>query len=174
MSTSLPNACAVIVMGVSGVGKTTLAQALAAAMKCPFIEGDSLHDERSVAKMRAGQALTDEDRWPWLDRVGAALKESASQHGVAVGACSALRKCYRDRLRATASANTRFILLLAPRQTLEARMSTRTGHYMPTSLLDSQLATLEMPSAEDGVLMLDARQSPAELVGAILYWLEHS
>lgn len=164
----------IIVMGVSGVGKTTLATLLARQLRCSFIEGDSLHDERCVGLMRSGIALTDADRWPWLDRVGAALASAAAEHTVAVGACSALRRSYRDRLRSAITIPVRFVLLQAPRTDVEQRMRQRSAHYMPIALLDSQLATLEVPTDEDRVLLLDARQPPEALVAATLDWRERS
>jgi gluconokinase len=140
----------VIVMGVSGCGKTTFGTALAERLACGFIEGDRLHPPANIAKMSAGTPLTDDDRWPWLQAIAAAL---VAQPG-ALASCSALKRTYRDRLR-HAGGDLGFICLDLPRPELERRMSLRRGHFMPAGLLDSQLATLESPAAEDRVLMVD-------------------
>lgn len=163
---------AVVVMGVSGCGKSTLGALLAGALDCPFLEGDDFHDARSVAKMRAGQPLVDDDRWPWLDRLGAAIGETRGMHGGAVAACSALKRSYRERLRAAIAAPVRFILLDARPEELLRRLSQRPGHYMPASLLESQLATLERPGADEAILTLDATAPPERLRDVAQDWLE--
>ena len=154
-------------MGVSGCGKTTFGAALAARLDAPFIEGDRLHPAANVERMSAGVPLTDEDRWPWLDLVGAAL----AGPGSAVGSCSALRRVYRDRLRAAAGPDLRFICLMLPRAELELRMRERRGHFMPPALLDSQLATFEPPFGEDGILILDGTLPVARGVEQAFDWL---
>jgi gluconokinase len=165
---------AIIVMGVSGTGKSTLGALLARTLACPFLEGDDFHDPAAVEKMRNGQPLDDADRWPWLDRLGSALGEAAAANGRAVAACSALRRCYRDRLIAAAGGRVRFVLLDNDREELLRRLSDRPGHYMPPSLLDSQLDTLERPGPDEPVLTLGSRQTPADLCTAALAWLESS
>jgi len=162
---------AIVTMGVSGCGKSTLGALLARRLGCAFLEGDAFHDETAVAKMRAGRPLTDEDRWPWLDRLGLAIKEALASEGQAVAACSALRLKYRDRLRAAIGAPVRFVLLEASREELLKRMTERPDHYMPVSLLDSQLATLERPAAEEQVFALDALISPDQLCDSVESWL---
>lgn len=169
-----PPGFAVVVMGVSGCGKSTLGALLAGALDCPFLEGDDFHDARSVAKMRAGQPLVDEDRWPWLDRLGAAIGETLATHGGVVAACSALKRGYRERLRTAIAAPARFILLDAQPEELLRRLSQRAGHYMPASLLESQLATLERPDTDEGVLIVDAAAPPERLRGLAQDWLETS
>jgi gluconokinase len=156
----------VVVMGVSGSGKTTVGQALAERLSLPFTDGDDLHPEANVAKMAAGIPLTDDDRWPWLDAVGAALA-----HGAQVVACSALRRAYRDRLRAAAP-GIALVLLDAPRDVLAARLTDRPGHFMPPALLDSQLQTLELPGPGEEVLTVDATRPVGRLVDEIAAWLE--
>jgi len=165
-----PNA--IVVMGVSGCGKSTLGALLAEALDCPFLEGDSFHSPEAVEKMRGGEALTDEDRWPWLDRVGKAAVKAIESHGVAVLACSALRLAYRDRLRSAIGLPVRFVFLENSREHLLARLGNRPEHYMPASLLDSQLATLERPLPEEAVSTLDADQAPEALRDAVLGWLK--
>jgi gluconokinase len=156
----------VAVCGVSGSGKTTVGEALAARLGVPFTDGDDLHPTANVRKMAAGVPLTDADRWPWLDAVGTVLAQ-----GARVVACSALRRVYRDRLRAAAP-RLALVLLDAPRDMLAARISGRPGHFMPVDLLDSQLRTLEAPGADEGVLTVDATLPVARIVDEIAAWLE--
>lgn len=154
----------VVVMGVTGSGKTTVGEALAHALELPFLDGDSLHSVASVERMRAGIALTDDDRWPWLDRIGARLGDAGRGPGGLVVACSALRRSYRDRLRAAAP-GLRFVFLDGSRDLLDRRLGTRSGHYMPRTLLASQLETLERPAAdEDDVLHLLVDEPVAQIV----------
>lgn len=134
---------AIVVMGVMGAGKSTLARKLATELSLPFIEGDDLHAPESRAKMAAGVPLTDEDRWPWLERVGAALANGG------VAACSALARRYRGALRNAAGRDVLFVFLDVPRADLERRVVTRTGHFVSPSLLDSQIALLEPPGADE-------------------------
>lgn len=140
---------AVVVMGVSGgCGKTAVAAGLARRSGRRAVDADDLHSPEAVAKMRAGQALVDADRLPWLDRVGAALADGvAGRQGIVV-ACSALRRIYRDRLRA-ACPGVRFVFLDGDRELIAGRMARRRDHYMPASLLDSQLQTLERPGPDE-------------------------
>ena len=159
-------------MGVSGSGKSTLGALLADRLDCPFLEGDDFHDARAVAKMRAGRPLDDDDRWPWLDRLGEAVARSLAPGRPVVAACSALRRSYRQRLRDAIGAPTRFVLLDASQDELLRRLTQRSGHYMPASLLDSQLATLERPDADEAVFTLDAAAPPEQLCDMTQAWLE--
>jgi gluconokinase len=134
---------AAVVMGVTSCGKTTLGEALAKALQVKFVEGDSLHPPANIAKMSSGQPLNDEDRWPWLSKVGESLRGS---EGI-ITSCSSLKKIYRDLIVAEAARPVMFIHLDGPREVLAARIAARKGHFMPPSLLDSQLATLERLSA---------------------------
>jgi len=143
-------------MGVAGCGKTTIAQALAARLGARMIEGDRLHSAANIAKMSAGTPLTDEDRWPWLGQIGAAL---AGSEGV-VAACSALKRVYRETIARGAGRPVAFVFLSGDRSLIEARMHLRTGHFMPTSLLDSQFATLQEPTAGELAVTLDLAQPP--------------
>jgi gluconokinase len=162
------NACAVVVMGVSGCGKTSVAEGLAASLGAAFIEGDSLHPAVNVDKMSHGIALTDEDRWPWLDTVGRAMADVLAGNGSVVVSCSALKKAYRDRLRSSAGGKLAFVFLKGSRELLMSRMAAREGHFMPVSLLDSQLATLEDPSGEAGVVTVDIDASIDAIVASAL------
>lgn len=144
----------IVVMGVSGCGKSSVGLGIATALGLDFVEGDALHPPENIALMSAGIPLTDADRWPWLDRVAARLAEAREGRGVVVS-CSALKRSYRDRLRAGAGRPLRFVFLTGSRAVLKSRMGHRTGHFMPTSLLDSQLATLEPPTGEPLVVTVD-------------------
>jgi len=159
-------------MGVSGSGKSTLGRLLAQKLGCRFIEGDELHDPSSIEKMRNGQALSDADRWPWLDRLGSALHEATEADGLVVGACSALKFRYRERLTGIVGAPTSFIMLETDREELSRRLDRREDHYMPASLLASQLEALERPHASERALILDAGQTPEALCRASCEWLE--
>lgn len=162
---------AVIVMGVSGSGKSTLGDLLAASLACPFLEGDDFHDAAAVAMMRGGEPLTDVERWPWLDRIGAALAQDVRAHGMAVAACSSLRRVYRERLAAAVGAPVRFVMLDNDADELWRRLTSRPGHYMPASLLESQLNTLERPDPDECAVILDSHEPPAQLCRKALDWL---
>lgn len=154
---------ALVVMGVSGSGKSTVAAGIAAALGLHFIDGDGLHSPASVARMQAGTPLGDDDRWPWLERIAKRLVDDGQWPRGVVIACSALRRAYRDRIRAGAP-GVRFVFLDGPAGLIRARMAGRAGHYMPESLLASQLQTLEPPGeGEPDVLRLDIAL-PAEAV----------
>jgi gluconokinase len=150
-----------IVMGVSGSGKTTFGLALAEAKSVPFFDGDDLHTPAARAKMTAGIALNDADRAPWLDRIGAELADTAAHPRGAIVACSALRRAYRDRLRAAVGRDLRFVFLDGDKELMRRRVADRRGHYMPASLIDSQFAALEPPSGEDDVATIAADASLA-------------
>ncbi len=158
----------VVIMGVSGSGKTTVGEALAARLAMPFVEADALHPKVNRDKMTAGIPLTDDDRWPWLDTVGARIEDVRREgHGV-IATCSALKRVYRDRLRAKVTGPLLFVLLDSPQDVLAGRMANRKGHFMPPALLISQLATLEKPMlGEPGMLVVDGTRPVAELVAAI-------
>jgi gluconokinase len=153
----------ILIMGVSGCGKSSVGAALGERLGIPYRDGDDLHPAENVEKMRAGIPLSDADRWPWLDRVARVLHDDAP---VIVG-CSALRRAYRDRIRSAAGGAVRFVHLTGSREVIATRMAARTGHYMPATLLDSQFATLE-PPAPDEALTLDIAASMGALVDAIL------
>ena len=171
-----PARVAVAVMGVSGSGKTTLGQAIAAHLGIAFVDGDDLHPPANVAKMTAGTPLTDEDRGPWLDRVGATLADGAAHPGGVVVACSALRRAYRDRIRAAAGADLRFVFLRADESEMVARVTARTDHYMPPTLVHSQFTTLEVPdpSIESDVMTLPAMGPVEGKAEAAVDWLRRS
>jgi carbohydrate kinase (thermoresistant glucokinase family) len=148
----------VVMMGVSGSGKSTVAHRLAEELGWDFEEGDDLHPAVNVAKMAAGEPLTDADREPWLAAVASWIdgEIDSGRHGVIT--CSALKRGYRDLLRRP---QVLFVYLSVPRAELRRRLRHRTGHYMPASLLDSQLATLEPPAADEHALTVAGTEAPA-------------
>ena len=151
-----------VVMGVSGSGKSTIAAQLAGRLGLPYVDGDDLHPQANVDKMHAGTPLTDEDRWPWLDRVAAALTETTTAKGGVVLACSALRRIYRDRLRTGTDGAVRFAFLDVSFDVIEARLAKRVHHFMPRQLLDSQFRTLERPGRDETDVMTIPSDRPAD------------
>ena len=156
-----------VVMGVSGSGKTAIGSALARSLGVEFVEGDDFHPEENVKRMASGIALTDEDRAPWLRSIAARLSEAKRAGTGLVVSCSALKRSYRDLLRAEAG-EVHFIFLKGARALIAERLATRSGHFMPPSLLDSQFAALEQPSADEGVWECDVRESPGDLVATLV------
>src|SRR5437870_849838 len=156
----------VVVMGVTGSGKTAVGSALAAELGWPFLDGDDFHPPANVAKMASGTPLTDADRWPWLDRLADEMPAILAHGGNAVLACSALKQAYRVRLAAAAKApcEVRFVYLRADHATIAARLAARKHRYMPATLLASQFATLEEPA---DAIVVDASASIADEVARI-------
>ncbi len=154
----------VVIMGVSGSGKSTIGRHLATRLGWPFGDGDDFHPTANVVKMRLGQPLTDEDRRPWLDRIAQFMRETEAAGGNAVIACSALKELHRNWLLKGESW-VRFFHLAGPMELIAARMKSRTDHFMPVSLLESQFATLELPN---DVTRLDIARTPDELVAEIV------
>ncbi len=155
-----------VVMGVTGAGKSTIGQLLAERLGWTFQEGDDLHPAANVAKMRAGIPLTDEDREPWLARVAGWIETRLSAGESGVVTCSALRRCYRDLL--ARHGGVTFVYLAVDGPTLEQRLAERRGHYMSPALLDSQLELLEEPSPDEPVVRVDAGQQPEASVDQVL------
>lgn len=153
-------------MGVAGVGKTTVGRLVAAELGLPFHDADELHSEASRAKMAAGTPLAEEDRAPWL-RALAERMAAWEQEGGAVLACSALRARHRQRLAAAAPGRVCFVFLDAPADLIRTRLAARVGHYIPASLLDSQLETLERPGADEA-MRVDAGGTPSETARAVI------
>jgi gluconokinase len=154
----------VIVMGVSGSGKTLIGSALAKAIGARFAEADRFHPPENINRMSAGMPLRDEDRWGWLDAIAIEISDAERKGETLVVTCSALKRIYRDRLR-LASRDIRFVYLEVDRDTAAARVAARKGHFMPASLIDSQYADLQDPAADENAITLDARRTPSEIVG---------
>jgi gluconokinase len=161
---------AIVIMGISGCGKSTLGNALAEATCYRFIEGDDLHAPENIAKMSAGIALTDDDRWPWLERVADVLG-TAGQSGGVIVSCSALKYAYRDFLRFRSQQPILFVFPNLPVEIVRARLRHRSDHYMPPSLVDSQLAILEPPRPDERVLILNGSPTTAQSVNLVMGYL---
>ena len=154
-------------MGVSGCGKTSVGERLAPDLGARYVDGDDLHPQANIDKMSHGIPLTDEDRWPWLDAVGQVLRVP----DVIVG-CSALKRSYRDAIRAGAGAEVCFVHLAGERSVIAARMAARKGHFMPEALLDSQYAALEPPGADETSVTVDIDHDLDRIVTDILARLD--
>jgi gluconokinase len=156
-----------VMMGVSGSGKTTIAEGVAAAKGWSLLEGDTFHPAANVAKMASGTPLTDEDRWPWLHAIATAIDADRARGESAVVACSALRRTYRDILIGQRQ-DVRLIYLKGSQELIGDRMRARHGHFMPPALLDSQFATLEEPGPDENPITVEIGGTPDEIVHAIL------
>ncbi len=154
----------VVVMGVCGCGKSTVGAALAGRIGAAFRDGDDLHPAGNIAKMSRGEPLTDADRWPWLAAVGEALGGAG---GDTVIGCSALKRAYRDRIREGAGGPVLFVHLDGSRELIRSRMSSREGHFMPESLVESQFAALEVPGADELAFTVSIDQPLPDLVAEI-------
>jgi len=163
----------VCVMGVSGAGKTVVGALLAAALGVPFLDGDDLHPAENVRRMTQGIPLTDDDRRDWLAAIASRLAQARRTGSGLVIACSALKHAYRDILR-RADAELRFVHLAGDRALIAQRLSHRLGHYMPGTLLDSQLATLEAPAPDERAWTFDLAEQPESIVAQIVVRLERA
>lgn len=151
----------IVIMGVSGCGKSSVGEALAEALGGRYIEGDDMHSPASIAKMQAGTPLDDSDRWPWLDRVG---ETQARGENTTIVGCSALKRIYRDRIRKAAGREVLFVHLFGPKEVIAQRIKARLGHFMPAWLLDSQFAALEPPTADEFSVTVMVNQPLAAVV----------
>jgi carbohydrate kinase (thermoresistant glucokinase family) len=158
----------IVAMGVSSSGKTTVGKVIAQRLHAPYLEGDDYHSAANIAKMSAGTPLTDDDRWPWLDSMGKALADAAGGKGVAVGACSALKRAYRDRMVKAAGEPIVFVYLDGSYAEIDARMQARTGHFMPESLLKSQFATLEPPGPDENAIDVPIAETPERVADIVV------
>ena len=150
----------VVVMGVSGAGKSMIGDGLAEALRASYVEGDDLHPKANRDKMAAGHPLDDDDRWPWLDKIGQVLRETP---GPVVVTCSALKRSYRDKIR-EAAPGVFFVHLDGDPDLLRERQAERKGHFMPAGLMDSQFATLEPLEPDEPGVRLDVDANPYQLV----------
>jgi gluconokinase len=165
--TALPDLAAIVVMGVSGSGKTTIAKALAKRLDWIDEDGDAFHPPRNIDKMSRGEPLTDADREPWLRAIAARIDTARDNREHLVVACSALKRIYRDILTQRRD-DVAFVLLDGSRTVLAERLAARTDHFMPPGLLDSQLATLERPSSDEQAIVVSIEDPPERIVAAIL------
>lgn len=161
----------ILVMGVSGAGKSTVGHAIAAALTLSFADADDFHPAANIAKMSRGEALNDSDRWPWLAAIGAHL--AAHRGRGCVVTCSALKRAYRDALRAAAP-DLRLVFLTGDPALVAARQAARQNHFMPPSLVASQFATLEPPAPEEAAITLDVDAPPAILAAAAINALQEA
>ena len=155
----------VIVFGVSGAGKTTIGKLLAEQLGWKFYEADDFHPRANIEKMRSGVPLTDEDRWPWLERLRGQITRSLASREDAVLACSALKRAYREGLRV--NEDVKFVFLRGDYVLVENQLRRRRGHFMNPALLQSQFADLEEPRPDEDVITIDLGRSPQELVDEI-------
>lgn len=153
-----------VIMGVAGCGKSSIGAVLGAQIGAQYIDGDDLHPKQNIEKMSRGEPLQDADRWPWLARVGEAL---ATAHQDVIVGCSALKRSYRDFIRDRADGVV-FIHLAGSREVIAKRMAERDGHFMPTSLLDSQFEALQVPGPDEPHIAVDISGTPEDIVEAII------
>ena len=159
-----------IAMGVSGAGKTRIGELLAERLACTFTDGDAFHSEANKKKMHAGIPLTDEDRWPWLRTIRAAIEEKQRAHETAVFTCSSLKRSYRDILRGN-DRDVCFVYLKGSFEVLHERLASRTGHFFDPSLLQSQLDTLEEPTPEEAIVV-SIELTPEQIIDEVIKQLE--
>ena len=157
----------IMLMGVAGSGKSTLGDALAHEFAWPYRDADSFHPKANIEKMSRGEALNDDDRWPWLDAIAAWIDERRAQNHRGIVSCSALKRVYRDRLLVGRS-DVRLVYLAGSQGVIAKRMSQREGHFMPTVLLDSQFATLEEPSEHENAIVVPIDPTPRRIAESIL------
>jgi carbohydrate kinase (thermoresistant glucokinase family) len=169
--TALPRI--LVVMGVSSSGKSVTGASIARRLHATFLDGDDFHPPQNKAKMRASIPLSDEDRWPWLANLAGKLHEAAERKGVAVGACSALRRAYREYLVAQAGESILFVFLDGTEALIASRMAGRQHEYMPTSLLASQFATLERPGADENAIAVPVTLPVEEVVDRVVKAVPH-
>ena len=164
---------AIVLIGVSGSGKTTVGKQLAASLNATFLEGDDYHSSANIAKMRSGTPLSDPDRWPWLAKLAGAVGDHIREGRAVVVSCSALKRAYRQRLMKDARVPLAFVHLTIDPAHLEHRMRARHQHFMPEALLESQLATLEPLEADEPGTTVAETGTVQQTVAAIHRWLKH-
>jgi gluconokinase len=162
-----PEPCVIVVMGVSGAGKSTIAAALAARLGWAYEDADWFHPPSNIEKMHSGQALTDQDRWPWLQGIAAWIDATRKAGGHGAIACSALKRGYRDVL-VNGRQDVRIVYLKGERELIAGRIALRHGHFMPGSLLDSQFAALQEPREDEHPIVVSADAHPRDIVEFII------
>jgi gluconokinase len=159
----VPGVSAIVVMGVSGAGKSTVGKLIAQRLDCPFRDADSFHPPANVAKMAGGQPLSDEDRWPWLRAIAAWIAEHRAAGTTCVVTCSALKRAYRDIVTEHQRADVRLVYLEGEFDLIAARLAARKGHFMPPALLESQFDALEPPTADERAIAVSIDATPEEI-----------
>jgi carbohydrate kinase (thermoresistant glucokinase family) len=162
------NLAAIVIMGVSGAGKSTVGRITAAELGCPFRDADGFHPPANIEKMSRGEPLDDEDRWPWLSAIAAWIAEHRAAGTLCVVTCSALKRAYRDIVTNRQSADVRLVYLKGDFALIEARLKARHGHFMPAALLRSQFAALEEPDADEHAITVSVDATPDEIAGEVL------
>lgn len=172
MTESLAPHPVLVLMGVSGSGKSTVAGILAGALQWDLQEGDDLHPESNVAKMASGHPLTDEDRWPWLETVAEWIRAHTEKGQPGIVTCSALKRSYRDVLRRGSESSVVFVHLAGTRERISGRLNARMDHFMPSTLLDTQMSTLEPLDSDEEAIVVDVGPPPAEIAAKVIAALE--
>ena len=162
------NLAAIVVMGVSGAGKSTVGKIVAVRLSCPFRDADSFHPKANIEKMSRGEPLSDEDRWPWLRAIAAWIAEHRAAGTTCVVTCSALKRVYRDIVTNRQSPDVRLVYLKGDFDLIEARLKARTGHFMPPGLLRSQFAALEEPGADEHAITVSIDATPEEIASRVM------
>jgi carbohydrate kinase (thermoresistant glucokinase family) len=165
---SVPGIAAVVVMGVSGAGKSTVGKLIAARLDCPFRDADSFHPKANIAKMSRGEPLTDTDRWPWLEAIAAWIAEHRAARTTCVVTCSALKRRYRDIVTDRQNADVRLVYLKGDFALIEARLEGRTGHFMPPGLLPSQFDALEEPGVNERAMTVSIEATPEDIAAHVV------
>jgi carbohydrate kinase (thermoresistant glucokinase family) len=163
---SVPGVSAVVVMGVSGAGKSTVGKLIAAQLDCPFRDADSFHPQANIEKMKSGQPLTDEDRWPWLQAIADWIDQHRAAGTTCVVTCSALKRRYRDLITDRQRADVRLVYLKGSFELIAARLAARKGHFMPPALLKSQFDALEEPAADEHPITVSIDATPQDIASA--------
>ena len=159
---------AIVVMGVSGAGKSTVGRLIAARLDCPFRDADSFHPKANIEKMSRGEPLTDADRWPWLNAIAAWIAEHRAAGTTCVVTCSALKRVYRDIVTDRQRADVRLVYLKGGFDLIAARLASRTDHFMPPALLKSQFDTLQEPRADERAITAQIDATPEEIAAAVV------
>jgi gluconokinase len=159
---------AIVVMGVSGAGKSTVGKLIAARLDCPFRDADSFHPRANIEKMSRGEPLTDEDRWPWLQAIAAWIAEHRAAGTTCVVTCSALKRVYRDIVTNKQSSDVRLVYLKGGFDLIESRLKARQGHFMPPGLLRSQFDALEEPGAGERAIMVPIDATPEQIADRVM------